>query len=181
MTKRTRLGALMAGAALAGAVALVTPVPAHADPSASSESWVVNTTQGSCATTGPTSAKEVRGGCFLDDRFDNTLFQWDAGGRAAKLHHFSNYLGHIKSHYKVEFHPYGEWLWIYDVNRDGRSAYVEVKYAGRTKVYATPSAANSPRQVNLAIDEGTAVTITLYDRYDENGGRDKLGSVTGIA
>ena len=181
MTKRTRFGALVATVALAGALTVATPAPAQADPSASSESWVVNTARGSCATSGPTAAEAVRGGCFLDDRFDNTLFQWDAGGGAAKLHHFSNYLGHIESHYKVEFHPYGEWLWIYDLNRDGRSAYVEVSYGGTTKVYATPSAADSPRRVNLSVKEGEPVTIVLYDRYDEQGGHDRLGSVAGTA
>ena len=114
----------------------------------------------------------------LTDPIDNTFFKKDPGGTAVKieLRRGSTYLG------KVEFHPYGEVLYIYDTRNDSDTFYVEVRspnwgfqvYDGRD---ATASGFGL-RTENVSIDENKPVYITVYDN---SGQRDRITLTTGFA
>jgi len=58
--------------------------------------------------------------CQLNDSVDNSYFEKDAGAMATKfeLHDSSGMLA------KVEFHPLGEKLWVYDTRNDGDGVQV---------------------------------------------------------
>ncbi|MEV8124616.1 hypothetical protein AB0P07_10975 [Streptomyces sp. NPDC085944] len=55
------------------------------------------------------------GGGGLGDPFDATYFQHDAGGKAVKIELYDDgwFIG------TVEFHPYGDEIWVYDAKNDG--------------------------------------------------------------
>src|SRR5690606_40320781 len=58
---------------------------------------------------------------------DGTYFEKDDGGIGAKVV-FGNASGYPLA--KVEFHPYGEKLMMYDVVNDGDGLYYKVSYEG---------------------------------------------------
>ncbi|ESU49589.1 hypothetical protein K7395_11040 [Streptomyces filamentosus] len=103
--------------------------------------------------------------CRFNDNIDGTYFEKDAGGAGFKVIH-----GNASRHEvaKVEFHPYGEILYVYDVKNDGDTLYYKVSYegdGGKWGLYAAPSTSNviDVRKVNLDIPEGRKVTVTVYD------------------
>ncbi|MCX3060254.1 hypothetical protein [Streptomyces beihaiensis] len=104
--------------------------------------------------------------CSLSDPFDGTYFAHDAGGYAVKLELRENgwYVG------KVEFHPYGEKLWVYDTKNDGDTFYVHVTYSydGTTHNLGTYHAPGTSAVVDktvkdFSIPEGAYVDISVYD------------------
>ncbi|MEV0961228.1 hypothetical protein AB0J25_01165 [Streptomyces sp. NPDC049910] len=100
--------------------------------------------------------------CRFSDKIDGTYFQKDEGGIGIKVV-FGNPSGYAVA--KVEFHPYGEVLWMYDVADDNDALYYKVSYegdGGRYGLYTT-SAAWDVKKVDLDIPEDRKVTITVYD------------------
>lgn len=110
--------------------------------------------------------------CVIKDTADGTVFKYDAGGQAVKVSLFHN--GSMVG--KVEFHPYGEYLWIYDTKADGDAIYVtltaEYSVIGlpdtrfpSSGAYKSPPAGDDYgyRVENLSIQEGIPVTIRVYD------------------
>ncbi|PJE99163.1 hypothetical protein CUT44_06130 [Streptomyces carminius] len=107
--------------------------------------------------------------CTYGDLIDGTYFQKDAGGKGVKIlatspNSSSDILG------KVEFHPLGEKLWIYDTKNDGDALYATVEYySGGNKItkgpYKAPGTAKriDIRTVDLNIAEGAGVVVRLYD------------------
>lgn len=105
----------------------------------------------------------------LTDPFDGMYFAHDAGGRANKTEIYSDgwFIG------KVEFHPSGEKLWIYDTKNDGDTFYVRMWVDdhdghGDTGWGTWAAPGTSPvmdyRTVDLRnVDEGAAVKLGLYD------------------
>lgn len=94
--------------------------------------------------------------CYLDDDHDGTYFEKDIGGRAYKGQIFSK--GELVG--KVEFHPQGEKLWLYDTKANGDALYVKIAWPGRGHYYKVPS---GHMVRDLDIPEGTHVTITVWD------------------
>lgn len=105
--------------------------------------------------------------CFLNDSADNTYFRHDSGGIATKLqlHTGSGMVA------KVEFHPYGEYLWVYDTKNDGDTIYVttELKtsagYLHFGDVVTPPGTSDRIEYTrkNFNITDGTTVRIRVYD------------------
>lgn len=123
-------------------------------------------------------------GCKLNDSADNTFFQKDAGGIAIKDQiHLRN--GPMVA--KVEFHPYGEKLWIYDTRNDDDTVYVKVCTSDATGncLFRPPcysvTGTNDPidkRIIDLNVPEGWLVGVYVYD---ESNCTDRLGFVYGAA
>jgi hypothetical protein len=103
------------------------------------------------------------GGCFMADSADDTFFRRDDGGRALKMELWVG--GRMVS--KVEFHPYGEVLWVYDTASDGDTVFVNAcRVSGRACVSIADEvkAVNNPPEVrNLDVAEDTQVNIDVYD------------------
>jgi hypothetical protein len=101
-------------------------------------------------------------GCELDDSWDGTFFEKDAGGEAIKveLRDGNDLVA------KVEWHPYGEYLWAYDTRGDGDTVYVDF-YCFRANtliVQETIPAQNPPRIWNrFDIPEGASCSFDVYD------------------
>lgn len=118
-----RLGAALAGLAVLGSL-VVAPTPAHAYCCLTVKYAVVDTDN--CARLeGTLPVTRVTGGCMLYDSADDTFFETDAGGKAVKIEMYDS-SGMVA---KVEFHPNGEKLWVYDTRNDGDTVYVYLDYA----------------------------------------------------
>jgi hypothetical protein len=185
--QRSLLFGLLTCLAVLGS-AFVFPGAAQAydpDPSAP---YVKVDTNSSCTSSGTLNDAVYLGGkCFHDDTYDNTYFKLDAGAKALKieLRVGSSLIG------KVEFHPWDEILWLYDILADGDTIYVACRdqtagsdcYPGVRRA-STPT--GDPNVLNLNIPDGHQVLITIYDnaQVDVNGflqGSDFIASNTAIA
>ena len=145
---RTALAALAAPLALGGAViAPATTAQAH---------------------NGAYSVEEYRNTsdcwCELPDEWDGTYFQKDAGGEAAKMR---MYTADDRLAGKVEFHPYGEQVYVYDTLANADAWYVQLSWTdqnGRDKyTYIDPPSGGNYTYENLSIPDGTTVTIKIFD------------------
>ncbi|MFC7815476.1 MULTISPECIES: hypothetical protein [unclassified Streptomyces] len=143
------------GALLAAGTLFATAAPAQAyDPDPSVSTYYRDTDGCPCS------------GGSLTDPFDGTYFAHDAGALAVKME--VNDAGWFVG--KVEFHPSGEKLWIYDTKNDGDTFYVAVGYSsgGSYHNVGTFSAPGTSDTVDLtvkdlSIPDGAYVDITLYD------------------
>ncbi|MGW1292452.1 hypothetical protein [Streptomyces sp. NPDC002533] len=118
--------------------------------------------------------------CRFSDRIDGTYFQKDVGGVGAKAV-YGNASGYEIA--KVEFHPYDEIVYMYDVSNDGDGLYYKVSYegdGGKWGLYTPPGTSNAwdIKKVNLDIPEGRVVTITVYD---DKAMKKKVGEISGRA
>lgn len=123
--------------------------------------------------------------CSLSDPFDGTYFQYDAGGKAVKIALYADgwFIG------KVEFHPYGEKLWVYDTKNDGDTYYVHVAVDNHDghgltgwNVYAPPGTSNvvdySVYSLGSNVAEGADIRIRVYD---DSGLTDLITTAWGVA
>ncbi|MFD2079743.1 hypothetical protein SAMN05421678_11974 [Actinopolymorpha cephalotaxi] len=160
-----RIAGLVAGAGLAAGAVLAMGAPAQAySPDPNTTAHYRNTSN--CP-------------CSISDVIDGTYFKYDPGGRAFKIDITRNglYLG------KLEFHPYGEQVWLYDNAKDGDSFYYQVRY----RLPGQPETIESIRgglsggthiEKSYPLPEGQSVTIFLYD---DAAGHDYIGNWSGIA
>ncbi|MQY10176.1 hypothetical protein SRB5_02830 [Streptomyces sp. RB5] len=120
--------------------------------------------------------------CTWSDTIDGTYFEYDAGGRGGRAFLYKN--GALTG--KVEFHPYGEKIWLYDIKSDGDTFYVKATwyvnvgddvYKPRSTPLYGPENGGGPT-IDASWDEGTAVTVSVYDNSDGTG---LIGSFTGVA
>ncbi|WP_154402198.1 hypothetical protein [Ornithinimicrobium cavernae] len=97
--------------------------------------------------------------CYLWDEYDGTYFQRDVGGEAFRGRIYSG--GELVG--KVEFHPYGEKLWVYDTKANGDALYVTVTW-GEHEEYGikVPSGGGTVRDLGN-IPEGEPVRIKVWD------------------
>jgi hypothetical protein len=121
-------------------------------------------------------------GCQLSDVIDGTYFKKDAGGKAVKIDLWKsgNYIG------KVEYHPYGEHLYVYD-NDPKDTFYVTLSYwneenghpitTGPYQAKTTESDAHR----DLSHAEGQAITISVWDSVSGRTGVDRFARATAIA
>ncbi|MFD8013541.1 hypothetical protein [Streptomyces sp. NPDC058955] len=122
---------------------------------------------------GTLAVTAASGGCYLYDSVDNTYFEKDADGEALKAE--LRNAGALVS--KVEFHPQGEKLWVYDTAADGDSVYVRLWTATRGWSTLYPAAGN-PSPFDLDYPEGENILINVYDHAD---GSDLIGSFSARA
>ncbi|WP_416902711.1 hypothetical protein [Micromonospora echinospora] len=159
-------------------IALVTPTsfliakPAQAYPSGSvTVRYAVVDTDNCARVAGTLPVENQSTGCFLDDPIDNTFFEKDAGGQAVKIQMY--YGGDLIA--KVEFHPQGEKLWVYDTKNDGDGVYTTVGGG----IYYAPNGTDSPvdyRVIDLSRSEGDAV----YVHVDDDPWEDSSNHITTI-
>ena len=104
--------------------------------------------------------------CSLSDTADGTNFEHDENGTALKVQLFLS--GAMVG--KVEFHPYGEVLWVYDTRNDGDTIYARVwaLYDGswyNDGTYSPPGTDNviDYTRTNRSYPEGAIVRIQIYD------------------
>jgi hypothetical protein len=105
--------------------------------------------------------------CVIDDDADGTFFHIDPGGWATKVEYRLG--GQLVA--KVEFHPYGESLWIYDTRNDGDTIYVTVQTGGHGNwgkaagPYEPPGsdAVIEYKRINYDLSEGQTLRIRVYD------------------
>jgi hypothetical protein len=157
-----RIGAAAGVMTLAALITGAGPVQAY-DPDPEARSAYVVTP--SCSATGELDVDEITDTyCILNDSWDRTLFNRNDSGRALKiqLHKGSAMVG------KIEFHPLGEELWVYDTSNDGDTFYVTVcvladtgQCRNRQGPYRGP--VNGSQVVDLAYEEGTNLRFTLWD------------------
>lgn len=162
-----RIAGLVAGAGLAAGAVLAMGAPAQAY-SPNPYTHVTYKDTSNCP-------------CSIPDVIDGTYFKYDPGGRAFKVDirnpSKTRYLG------KLEFHPYGEQVWLYDNAKDGDSFYYQVRYRipGHEE-YIGPILGGLPGGTHIEkpypAPEGQPMTIILYD---DAAGHDRIGDWTGIA
>ncbi len=155
----------VAAVCAAAAIVLVASAPAQAFGSLTADWATVDT--GSCVrNAGNLKVIPQSGGCSLPDSVDGTFFVTDAGGVGAKMV-LRDSRGMVA---KVEFHPYGEYLWVYDTRNDGDTIYVTVLTCNSSGCdfwgpFSPPGTSNAIdyKTVDLDIPEGAFLTITIYD------------------
>ncbi|WP_109472830.1 hypothetical protein [Ornithinimicrobium cavernae] len=102
--------------------------------------------------------------CELPDEWDGTYFQHDKGGQAAKMR---MYTADDRLAGKVEFHPYGEQVYVYDTLANSDAWYVQLTWVdqyGREKAaYIDPPRGRSYTYADLSIPEGREVEIKVFD------------------
>lgn len=160
MRIRRKVTGLVAGAGLVAGSLLALGAPAQAyspDPSITAHTRAT----GSCP-------------CSISDVIDGTYFAKDPGGAALKLDMRAKgrYIG------KLEFHPLGEKLWLYDNWADGDTVYYRVRYKlpGHpefvSSVYGGVSG-GSHKTWTWSLPEGQGLQIVLYD---DKAGQDYIGA-----
>jgi hypothetical protein len=149
---------------------VVAPSPAQAYGSTLDKRWAIVDTDdctlkgGNLTVSGSASSDY----CFLDDSLDDTYFAHDPGGEAVKIEFRLG--GAMVA--KVEFHPSGEYLWVYDNRDDDDTIYVDVNYDdnGVNKTVGPYRAAELGHVVkDLDIDEGELTWVRVYDNIDKAG------------
>ncbi|WP_162602482.1 hypothetical protein [Nocardioides daejeonensis] len=184
---RARAGRRMlavAGALAGGVVAVgLTTAPAQAEPY---QPWEVNDWTGTlrtdwrCTTEdGWSFVKPERGNgqCIVPDDIDGSWFQDDAGGKAGKIVLRSTRPGQAIVG-KVEFHPQGEHLYVYDTANDGKSFWVTLD----GKKYVPPGTGKEVDLLhrNLSIKDGRVMRLNAWGK-DYKGSTVLLGSTLVIA
>ncbi|MEH1130250.1 hypothetical protein [Micromonospora sp. CPCC 206061] len=108
-------------------------------------------------------------GCSLSDSADGTFFEKDAGGRAQKVQLHDG----VTMVAKIEFHPYGEKLWVYDTSNDGDTIYVTVAFGCLNSQvfgpYRAPGTSNpiDYTVVDFDVQEGCYVGIHVRDQPND--------------
>ncbi|USQ79954.1 hypothetical protein NF556_20600 [Ornithinimicrobium faecis] len=117
--------------------------------------------------------------CELPDEWDGTYFQKDKGGEAAKMRF---YTAGDQLAGKVEFHPQGEKVYVYDTLANSDAWYVQVSWTddnGRSKyAYIDPPSGGNYTYEDLSIPDGHTVTIKIFD---DGWGDDHFRTIHGRA
>jgi hypothetical protein len=111
------------------------------------------------------------GYCWMWDQVDGTWWRPDEGGiglRHAIYYYPDPNTGNgAELVGKVEWHPYGEHLWVYDTKNDGDTLYVRVRVpsANYDRTFDAPGTSNRIDIGHFDLDfaENRAVTISVYD------------------
>jgi hypothetical protein len=164
---RSRTAGLLAATVVIAGSMLAAAVPAQAyDPDPAVKFAKVDTDD--CRRlSGSLPVTPAAAGCYLYDDADDTFFKKDPGGVAVKQE-FSVGSNLVS---KVEFHPDGELLWIYDTRNDGDTLYVRIwtRSIGYSAVYYAPGTdaeVDMRDPVNFSIPDGDSVCVHVYDDVD---------------
>jgi hypothetical protein len=118
-------------------------------------------------------------GCFLGDPVDGTFFAEDAGGEAVKIELWQG--GGLVS--KVEFHPDGEKVWVYDTRNDGDTVYAQTQWGDFPRFPVGAPGTDAPVDIRVFDDscpDGQQYVVRLYDALDADGwGTDAITSRVG--
>ncbi|GAB2939017.1 hypothetical protein GCM10027280_29100 [Micromonospora polyrhachis] len=174
-SRRGLLGTALASLTILTSFLLV-PSPAQAYGSLTVK-WARVDTDNCNRLSGNLPVTSFSNGCMLYDSADDTFFEKDAGGVAVKieLHDGSGLVA------KVEFHPLGEKLYVYDTRNDSDTVYTWLRVGGHSYGPWSAPGTSAPvehRVVDTSIAEGTYL---LVDIYDDNGHSDYITSKSGSA
>lgn len=129
---------------------------------------------GTCARlAGNLTVVDQGNGCFLNDSVDDTFFEKDAGGVAVKFE-LRDGAGLVS---KVEFHPYGEKLWVYDTRNDGDTVYAQTQWGDYPRFAVGAPGTDATIDQTVFDDEcpdGQSYVVRLYDGVDGNWGTDYI-------
>jgi hypothetical protein len=150
---------------LISAIALASPAQAYG--SNLSKLYAVVDTD-NCDTDGTIALDdETSTTCIIYDEIDGTYFTKDANALAVKFEFRLS--GALVA--KVEWHPYGETLWVYDDRDDNDTIYVELLIGDPQ--YSNPGPFRAPElghiQKSFDLPEGTPVWVMVWDSLDSNG------------
>lgn len=182
-----KVAGVIAGLGIAAGSLTCAATPAQAYPN--DELTVVSTNVNihpgyGCDSIGDRTAVEKENGCWLGDSVDGTLFRWDDNGgdlsryNAAKteIYHGSEMVA------KVEWHPRGEKLWIYDTANDGDAIFASLGYSNPDPDNHVMSAqtTSDPVDVNVVdfdFTEHQQMVLYVWDkkRPANNGGSYDVG------
>lgn len=113
---------------------------------------------GNCSIISATIPASRISGCYIDDSYDYTLFEHDAGGIAVKYEIYDSANDLVA---KVEWHPYDEKLWLYDTKNDDDYVYTQLCVGNCPAAQAHPETGALVKDYSLA--EGTEVTLWTWD------------------
>lgn len=124
---------------------------------------------GNCKrTAGTLTVVAYSNGCKLNDSADDTFFKKDPGGIATKVEIYHK--GRMVA--KVEFHPYGEYLWVYDTANDSDTVYTSIEWNdgqwndGGTHRAPGTSKVVEYKKVDLSMAEGSQVVFHVWDNHN---------------
>lgn len=152
---------------VAAASAAAVASPAHAYGSNLAKLYAVVDTD-NCEISGTIALDdETSTTCIIYDEIDGTYFTKDANALAVKFEFRLN--GALVA--KVEWHPYGETLWVYDNRDDNDTIYVDLLIGDPP--YSHPGPFRAPElghlQKSFDLPEGTPVWVRVFDNLDSNG------------
>jgi hypothetical protein len=106
--------------------------------------------------------------CEVPDSIDGTFFDKDQDGIALKVV-LSDSNGIVA---KVEFHPFGEQLWVYDTRNDGDSIYVQLRGPSGVATYGVTGTSDTVdyNVYDLNFAELTYLEIDITDDADGTHG-----------
>jgi hypothetical protein len=158
MARRSRF--VLPAATIAAAAALALPASRAYAYGSLIQRWAWVDTDNCARIGGTLPIQTFPNGCALDDSWDGTFFQKDPGGEAIKLE-LRDGNGLVA---KVEWHPYGEQLWVYDTRSDGDTVYVDFYCdSDDPDDSGVFRATNPPTIKNFEIPEGVFCTFDVYD------------------
>jgi hypothetical protein len=151
-------------------LAFFAPSPAQAYGLLTFDSILVNTS--TCdGESSPFSNHPSRrdGYCWMWDEVDGTWWRPDEGGRGLRyaIWYYPKNGGDAEFVGKVEWHPYGEHLWVYDTKNDGDTLYIRLRVpsANYDRTFHAPGTANRVDIGHFDLDfaESLGVTVSVYD------------------
>ena len=163
---RFAVGTVVASLVAATSI-FATATPAHAYGSNLSKLYAVVDTD-NCDTSGTLDLDdETSTTCILGDEIDGTYFTKDSNALAVKFEFRVS--GALVA--KVEWHPYGETLWVYDNRDDNDTIYVDLFIGDPPTSHPGPFRAPELGHIQKSFDlpEGTPVYVRVSDSLDSNG------------
>ncbi|MFB8242320.1 hypothetical protein ACFC58_37895 [Kitasatospora purpeofusca] len=179
-----RIAGLVAGVGLLTGTVVGTAAPAQAYGALTIKYAIVDTSN--ChRIAGTLPVHTFDAGCQLYDSADDTFFKKQDGGRAVKIELYNG----SAMVAKVEFHPLGDELWVYDTSNDGDSIYVDLHW--RDAIYGPVSPPGTDAVVEYKKEPytwfaekdanhplGDQVTLHIFDSVDKYGvPYDQIGTV----
>ncbi|GAA1140763.1 hypothetical protein GCM10009583_08480 [Ornithinicoccus hortensis] len=114
--------------------------------------------------------------CTLWDEYDGTYFQHDQGGKAARgrIYSGNELVG------KMEFHPRGEEIWVYDTKANGDAIYWQIELDGyRGPIFRLDSGQRYGVYGGL-VAENLPIKVYAYDDLASDGsGKNLMATISG--
>lgn len=114
--------------------------------------------------------------CTLWDEYDGTYFQHDQGGKAARARIYSGneLVG------KMEFHPRGEEIWVYDTKANGDAIYWQIELNGHRGPIFRLDSGKRYGVYGGNVRENLPIKVYAYDDLASDGsGKNLMATISG--